>query len=98
MKILILIFGRIGDMVLATPAFRIIKEKFPDSTIDVIASRHNLTIPQQNIYVNKVILWNNSPEKFFRALWQIRKTDYDFYIDPKDHYSWHSKFIASNAR
>jgi ADP-heptose:LPS heptosyltransferase len=85
-------------MVLATPAFRIIKERYPDATIDVIASRHNKIIAKQNMYVHNVILFNNAPLKLLRAYWQVKKQVYDFYIDPKDHYSGTSNLIANTVR
>ena len=94
MKLLFIQLGRIGDMVLLTSAFKALKEKYPDSIIDVLAGRKNYQILKDNPKVNNIIIFNKSPFKLIQTISKISKLKYDFYIDPKDHHSTEGRFIA----
>lgn len=94
MKILITQLGRIGDMVLLTTAIKAVKEKYPDSIIDVISGRNNHQVIKDNPNINKIIIYDKSPFKLIKTIAEIRKLRYDFYIDFKDHQSTESRFIA----
>ncbi|MBI5325971.1 MAG: glycosyltransferase family 9 protein [Ignavibacteriae bacterium] len=98
MKILFIQLGKIGDMILLTPLFRAVKEKYPDSEIDIIASRRNNMIIRNNPFLNNIIVYEKTPIKFINTIRQIRKVKYDYYIDPKDHYSSESKLFAKLVR
>ncbi len=97
MKLLIVQLGRIGDMILATPLFRAIKEKYPDSVIHVLAGRHNYLIIKDNPRISKILVYEKSPFKLVKTVLDIRKTKYDYLFDPKDHHSTESRFIARIA-
>ncbi|MCX7737558.1 MAG: glycosyltransferase family 9 protein [Candidatus Kapabacteria bacterium] len=94
MKVLITQLGRIGDMILLTPMFSILKENYPDSTIDVICGTKNYSIIANNPYINNIFIFDKSPFKLIRFFNQVRETNYDYYIDPKDHYSRESSILA----
>lgn len=94
MKIILVQLGRIGDMVLLTPLFRIIKEKYPDAEIEVVASRRNFNVIQNNPRLNRIIVYEKSPLKFLKSIRNIRQKEYDYLIDPKDHYSRESRILA----
>lgn len=94
MKVLITQLGRIGDMILLTPLFSILKENYPDYTIDVICGTKNYSIITNNPNINNIYIFDKSPFKLIRFFSQIRKTKYDYYIDPKDHYSRESSILA----
>lgn len=94
MKILITLLGRIGDMILLTPTFRLIKDKYPDAQIDIIASRHNSIIPKNNPDINFVYVYDKKFFNVIRLLYRLRKEYYDFYIDPKDHFSRESYIFS----
>jgi ADP-heptose:LPS heptosyltransferase len=94
MKILFIQLGRIGDMILLTPLFRAMKEKYPDAEIDVIASRRNFSVISNNQHLNKIIVYEKTPLKLFNAIRNIRRNYYDYFIDPKDHFSRESRMIA----
>ncbi|TAL68007.1 MAG: lipopolysaccharide heptosyltransferase family protein [Bacteroidetes bacterium] len=94
MKLLFIQLGRIGDMVLLTPLFKAVKEKFPDVEINVIASRRNYSVIQNNPHLNNIIVYEKTPLKFINTIREIRKTFYNYYIDPKDHYSRESRLFS----
>lgn len=102
MKILCTQLGRIGDMILNTGAFRVLKETHPEATIDVLSSKHNFSIIENNPNIDKFIIFYKSPLAFARMIYSLRKTRYDYYIDFKDHYSSESallaKFIKANVK
>jgi ADP-heptose:LPS heptosyltransferase len=97
MQILFIQLGRIGDMILATPLFRAIKEKYPDAEIHVLAGRHNYPIIKDNPRISRIIVFEKSPLKMIQTILTIRETKYEYLIDPKDHHSTESRFIARIA-
>lgn len=94
MKILITQLGRIGDMILLTPMFSLIKEKYPNCCIDVICGTKNHPVIRFNPHINHIHIFDKSPLKLVRLFVNIRKNKYDFYIDPKDHFSRESSMLA----
>ncbi|MDA3844554.1 MAG: glycosyltransferase family 9 protein [Candidatus Kapabacteria bacterium] len=95
MKINITVLGRIGDMIIATAAFRAIKEKYPDAELHVLAGRQNSSVIENNPDVDKIRILDKSPLKLIRLISSLRKEKFDYYIDPKDHPSTESaKFAA----
>ena len=53
MKICIERSDRMGDMILTLPIIQGIKEKNPNASIDVVASKKNLTICKLSKLINK---------------------------------------------
>lgn len=94
MKILIILLGRIGDMILSTPMFSAIKKKFPESEIHILASNSNYSIITNNPFIEKVFIFNKAPVKLIETFIKLRKENYDYLIDPKDHYSRESNILA----
>lgn len=94
MKILTIRLGCAGDMILTTPLFAAVKEKFPDAEIDVIAGRRNYSILTNNPRVRNIIVNDKSPLKIPRTLARIRREKYDYYIDCRDHNSRESRLFA----
>lgn len=94
MKILIVQIGRIGDMILTTPMFRAIHQKFPDSEIHILASRKNFEITDGHSQIAKTLIFDKQPLQILPLLWQIRREKYDLWIDPKDHFSRESSLLA----
>ncbi len=93
-RILITQLGKIGDMILITPAIRAISEKFPAANIDVLAGRRNYSIIENNPRVNRVIVYRKSPKNLLKTFSELRRYRYDYYIDPKDHESFESSMFA----
>ncbi|MFP4368687.1 MAG: glycosyltransferase family 9 protein [Candidatus Kapaibacterium sp.] len=97
-SIAITLLGRIGDMILLTPAVAAIRKKFPDAELDVITGRHNFVILKNNPDVNHLILFHKDPFRIMKTFHQIRKKKYSYYIDPKDHDSFESRLLGRFAK
>ncbi len=94
-KILFLQLGTIGDMILATPCFRLIKEKYPDSELSVICGGRNFAVIENNPFVDNILILDKSPIKLMKFIKKLRSKKYNIYIDPKSHYSKESRIIAN---
>ena len=60
MKILVVRFSSLGDVVLSTPVPRLLKEKFPKSEIHFITKKAYSSIYSNNKNIDKVINFNNN--------------------------------------
>ncbi len=98
MNIILVQLGRIGDMILLTPAIKALKNKFPDAKIDVLAGRHNFAALKNNPNIHSVFVYEKTPIKILKTIFSLRKVKYDYYIDPKDHKSSESRIFAKIAR
>ncbi len=98
MKVLITQLGCIGDMILLTPLFVQIKNDYPDALIDLIASKTNHHVIDYHPLINHVFIFDKSPSKLLKFIFDIRNIKYDIYIDPKDHISTESRIIAKICR
>lgn len=98
MKILILMLGRIGDIILSTPFIKLLKNKFPDSEIDLICSKHNYQILMNNPNISNLIIYSKKFGYHFSILLRLISNKYDLYIDPKDHYSTESYIFSRIVR
>jgi len=98
MSFLILLLGRIGDMILLTPFIKLLSENFPDAKIDVIASRHNWVILKDNPRVSQIYIYNKEPWEIPVLITKLRSRKYSYYIDPKDHHSTESQIFAKIVR
>lgn len=94
MKILVIRLGRIGDMILSTPLLHQLKHSSENVVVDVLASIDNNSILQYADYVDNVYVWDKNPLKVLSLLMKLRKRDYDIILEPKDHYSTESYYIA----
>jgi ADP-heptose:LPS heptosyltransferase len=97
MKIAIVQLGRIGDLILATTAIEMLKDRFPNAEIYFIASQSNFFVLNNNPDVTQVLVYNKNPAKFVAFLLKLKSIKFDIYIDPKDHFSDESRFLAVNA-
>ena len=97
-KFLIMQLGRFGDLILFTPIFRMIKEKFPGIELHLLAGRKNYEVVIGNPFIDKIIKFDKSPTKLLSTLYQIRRNKYKYWIDPRDHFSKESRILAKIAR
>jgi len=97
-KFLIMQLGRFGDLILFSPIFRILKEKFPSVELHLLAGRKNYEVILGNPYIDKIIKYDKSPSKLIHTIFQIRKDYYQYWIDPRDHFSNESRILAKIAR
>ena len=82
-------------MILSTPLFSIIKKQLPESEITVLASVPNHNVIRNNPNVDKILIFDKSPLKLAVLYSKLKKINFDYLIDPKDHYSRESKLIAT---
>lgn len=94
MKILVIRLGRIGDMILSTPLLYQLKNSSENIVVDVLASNDNHSILKYADYVDNVYIWDKNPLKLILLLKKLRKRNYDVILEPKDHYSTESYYIA----
>jgi len=98
MKILIIQLGRIGDLLLATPAVKSIKEAFPEADIHVLAGRKAYSVIENNPLIKEIYVYDKSPLKLMSLILKLRKNNFDYLIDFKDHYSKEGRIIAGLLR
>lgn len=86
-KILILKNDKIGDMVVSSGAFPIIRKAFPNAEITVIASQVNKSLIEKNPYMDKILLLDynlrnfKELKDFLNMSSIIRKEKFDLGID-----------------
>jgi ADP-heptose:LPS heptosyltransferase len=72
---------QMGDMMLATPALRAIRERYPDAEIGVVTSGLNRDVLLNHPWVDHVFtLRKREPFGWFRMLRDIRRTRFDLAI------------------
>lgn len=78
MKILIIRFSSIGDVVLTTPVIRCCKQQLKGSEIHFVTKNSFKSTLEHNPYVDKLITFEKD---FKEVLPQLKKENYDFIID-----------------
>lgn len=68
-----------GDVLVTSAIFPLLKSKFPDSEISVLLDEKHAQILGENPYVTKYIFFQKS---FFKTLAEIKKIKFDLVIDP----------------
>lgn len=91
-SILVVKLDHIGDMILATPVFKSIKEKFPQCILGVLCSSQGSIVIKNNPYIDKIHIYNSdmfdrkgenniqSKTRDFINILEIRKQEYDICI------------------
>lgn len=98
MDVCILQLGTFGDMILTTPIISLLKQKFPDSRIFFICGNRNYIVIRYHPKVNKILRWNKYPPILLKNIVWFQFHNFDYYVDPKDHYSFESQIIAKIVR
>ena len=81
-KVLVLKYDRIGDMIVATPIFRELKNKYPNISISVLASKGNRDVIKYNPYIDNIYTnYKNSLLKDLLSLLKLRKEKFDVCIE-----------------
>ena len=78
MKILIIRFSSIGDIVLTTPLMRCIKQQIEGVELHYITKQTFYSVIEANPYLDKIYTINNS---VFEITAQLKKENYDYVID-----------------
>lgn len=83
-KFLIIQTASIGDVILTTPLIEKLHHFFPDATIDFLTKKGNESLLLQHKYINQLIVWDKSKNKYthlLSTLKHIRKQKYDHVIN-----------------
>lgn len=78
MKFLIIRFSSIGDIVLTTPVVRCIKQQVADAEVHFLTKKSFRTIVENNPYIDKVMLLEDSWELMIH---ELKLEAYDYVID-----------------
>ena len=78
MKILVVRFSSIGDIVLTTPILRCIKKQLKDVELHYITKENFISVIENNIYVDKFFTIKSSVSEVISLL---KKENYDYIID-----------------
>lgn len=78
MKILIIRFSSLGDIVLTSPVPRLIKKSFPNSEVHFLTKKIYSDTYENNININKIYLLDRN---FFQLYNELKKNNYDLIID-----------------
>lgn len=78
MKILIIRFSSIGDIVLTTPVIRCIKQQLPDAELHYITKPAFYVVLKNNPYIDKLILLE---KPLSLTLKKLKEENYDYIID-----------------
>ncbi|MBN2013351.1 glycosyltransferase family 9 protein [candidate division KSB1 bacterium] len=97
-RYMIVQLGRIGDLILQTPMFQALKEKFPESELHLLASRHNHHFAHQHPLIDRVFVNTKKAMQSLKLFYHLRTTPYTAWIDPKYHYSSESQLFARLCR
>jgi heptosyltransferase II len=107
-NICLLHFGQLGDVLLALPAIRAIRERFPDAKVTLIAGKlparlvNELKLVDDVIAVDRVALLHGnklrSIGKIIRLVGDVRRREFDFVIDLHSLYETNLLGFLSGAR
>lgn len=78
MKILVLRFSSIGDIVLTTPVLRCLKTQLPDAEIHFLTKKKFFSLVEHNPYVDKIFTFEND---LSGVIQELKKEKYDHIID-----------------
>ncbi|HAO04545.1 MAG: glycosyltransferase family 9 protein [Chitinophagaceae bacterium] len=77
-KILVIRFSSIGDIVLASPAFRCIKKQMGDTALHFITKYSFKKVTEYNPYIDKFFYYQNNLKELVK---QLKAENYDYVID-----------------
>lgn len=82
-KILVCQLHQIGDVLLATPAIRMLKKGFPEAEIDVFTEKKCLPVLENNPHIHTIHALDKKSGhlEWLKLLWHIRSTPYDLIVD-----------------
>lgn len=79
LKVLIIRFSSIGDIILTSPLVRCLKKRFPEGEIHYLTKENNVILLENNPNIDKIIPYKKG--KFSTVTNKLRKENYDLIID-----------------
>ncbi len=83
-RVLFLRPDRIGDVIISTPAIKLIKKNYPSIHLDMLASKRNLRVIKRLPYIDDIVLYRKNPILFLWSLVKVFLRKYDIAIDLMD--------------
>ena len=93
-KILVIKLWAIGDSVISLPLIKVLRKRFPDSQIDILASNRTNAVFEGNADLNNII----SLDSFFSTIFLFRKYDLAIDLEPYLNLSALIAFYSSSQR
>lgn len=81
MRILIIRFSSLGDVLLTTPVLRSIRKSYPFATIHFLTKKQFAPIIENNPNINQIIEYDRNTERFTHLIKKIAGNRYDLIID-----------------
>ncbi|KAB2921195.1 MAG: glycosyltransferase family 9 protein [Bacteroidetes bacterium] len=93
-RILIVQIGRIGDMVLTTPVFDALAERFPEAELHLLASPKGAPVAAHDPRIARIHLHRKGVAGLVSSILALRRERFDVWVDPKDHPSTEGALLA----
>jgi len=81
MKILVIRFSSLGDVLLTTPIVRSIRKNYPSAEIHFLTKKQFAPILENNPYINQIIKYDTKNNRFIDIIKLIANNQYDLIID-----------------
>src|SRR3989442_828943 len=99
MKILVIRFSSLGDVVLSTVIFPNLRAHYPGAEISVLTRAEYAALFDANPFVNHVFLFDPSRQPFSQLVKEIRDMKFDIIIDLQGNVrSWYLRLVAGARR
>ncbi len=83
MKFLVIRFSSIGDIVLATPAIRCLKQQVPNAEVHFLCKQNFKAVTEGNPYIDQFYYFKNDLRLLIS---ELKKEEYDYIIDLHDNF------------
>jgi len=99
MKILVIRFSSLGDVLLTTPIVRSIRKNYPSAEIHFLTKKEFAPILENNPNINQIIKYDNKNDRFIDIIKLIANNQYDLIIDLQSKLnSFLIKLFAGNSK
>jgi ADP-heptose:LPS heptosyltransferase len=93
-KILFIRQDRIGDVLISTPLFDVIKKHYPGAVLDVLLSENNYFVLENDPLIHKRWMYRKNLLSLYHLIKALRNEEYDFVIDLMDNPSTTSTVLC----
>lgn len=94
-RILLLRQDRIGDLIVSTPIFRALRQKYPEARIDILLGDNNITVKHLAlVYGNTAWHYSKNLIRLLGLVRSLRRVHYDVVIDLTDNASVTSSLLV----
>jgi len=83
-KILVIKLGGLGDLILATPSFKMLRAQFPKSKISLLINKDFNSLVANCPYIDDVILFDRKKTRPLQLISSIKKMKFDLSVDFKN--------------